>query len=120
MMEIIKNDPKVPVKEIPEKPENIMSSVEEEKEVEEKDEITESALEQFLADLEDAAYELDGSKMMEVLSQMRQYQFAGISLEEALAPAMRKVEMSDFMSALDFVTQRCESWKEKKEGGSQE
>lgn len=120
VMEIIKNDPKVPVKEIPEKPENIMSSVEEEKEVEEKDEITESALEQFLADLEDAAYELDGSKMMEVLSQMRQYQFAGISLEEALAPAMRKVEMSDFMSALDFVTQRCESWKEKKEGGSQE
>ena len=43
-----------------------------------------------------------------------------VSLEEALAPAMRKVEMSDFMSALDFVTQRCESWKEKKEGGSQE
>lgn len=72
--------------------------------------------EQKAIDLEDAMYALDGQKMLDILSELKKYQYYGAALEEALAPIRRKVEMSDYMSAVEAVLRLKDQLKQNKEG----
>ncbi len=54
--------------------------------------------------LEDAAYALDGGRMLTVLSGLQEYRYCHVPLRDILEPVKKKVEMSDYMSALDKVS----------------
>ena len=60
-------------------------------------------------------YELDGGRMQELLSGLQGYRYCGAVLTEALQPVKKKIEMSDYMSAVDAVSGIRE--KRKREGG---
>ena len=78
-------------------------------------ELTEEAFDKILAELENAMYELDGGRMQELLSGLQGYRYCGAVLTEALQPVKKKIEMSDYMSAVDAVSGIRE--KRKREGG---
>lgn len=81
-------------------------------------ELDEDMFDSLYAEFEDAMYALDGERMLEVLSQMQGYQYCQASLEEKLAPVRKKVEMSDYMSAVDLVSKIREELIYNREGGS--
>lgn len=60
-------------------------------------------LKDYVNQFEEAFYELDEDKMLEILSFMRPYQRNGIPMEELLRPIIRKVEMMDYMSAYSLL-----------------
>ncbi len=61
------------------------------------------AFQQLIAKMEEAMYALDGEILLEILSKLQEYQYHGTSLKEALSQARRKVEMSDYISAVETV-----------------
>ncbi|MBQ7955462.1 MAG: response regulator [Lachnospiraceae bacterium] len=65
--------------------------------------IEEVDFEEKLLQMETAMYTLDGETLKKVVSQLQGYQYKGTPLDEALMPAKRKVEMSDYMSAVEMV-----------------
>jgi signal transduction histidine kinase/DNA-binding response OmpR family regulator len=65
--------------------------------------LTEEAFDEAVIELEDAMYDLDGSQMLKVLDRLGAYAYCGTPMKEALAPVRHKVEMSDFMSAVEAV-----------------
>lgn len=79
-------------------------------------ELRDSAFEQEAIALEDAMYELDGKRMLEILSELEKYQYHGTALEEPLMPIKRKVEMSDYMSAVEAVLKLKDKLKRNGEG----
>lgn len=66
-------------------------------------EIQEAQMEQYMTLFEDAVYDFDEGRMLEVLAGMQGYQWKGMALAELLMPVKRKVEMMDYMSALDLM-----------------
>ncbi|MCM1049102.1 MAG: ATP-binding protein [Clostridiales bacterium] len=68
------------------------------------EELSEEKFDTLLTELEDAVYALDGGKMMTLLSEMQKYQYHGQELAQKLEPVKKKVEMSDYMSALETVS----------------
>ncbi len=62
------------------------------------------AFDRLLAELEDAAYALDGTQMLTVLSELQKYRYGNILLGEKLEPVRKKIEMSDYMPALETVS----------------
>ena len=105
VIEMVEADPQVPLDEVRE------SRVVKKETVTDKENATEELLNQWLEELEDAAFSLDGTKMLSILTNMSNYCYGEVSLEEPLQPVMRKVEMSDLMSAFDVVCNLCEEWK---------
>lgn len=83
-------------------------------------ELDEDTFDGLLAEFEDAMYDLDGERMLVILAQMREYQYCQASLEEKLAPVKKKVEMSDYMSAVDLVSKIRDELRNNLEGGSVE
>ena len=79
-------------------------------------ELDEGTFDRLFMELEDAMYALDGEQMLVVLSQMQGYQYCQTALEEKLAPVKKKVEMSDYMSAVDLVSKIREELENKQEG----
>ena len=79
----------------------------------------EQMFDRVIEELEDAAYSLDGDEMLAVLSRMQGYQYCQTALGEKLAPAKKKVEMSDYMSAADFVFKIREELKNNQKGGGE-
>lgn len=65
---------------------------------------------------EDAAYALDGQKMQEILADIRNYRYGGVSLKEALEPIARKVEMLDYLSAQEALKKFAEQMQQKRGG----
>ncbi len=65
--------------------------------------LTDSAFEQCIENFEKAVYDLDGAQLLTVLEELEQYQYEGVALKEALFVTRRKVEMTDYMSALDVL-----------------
>ena len=53
--------------------------------------------------MENAAYDLDDSKMKQILDQMSTYSYGGKDLEKEIQGVYKKVEMSDLMSAYETV-----------------
>jgi len=68
-------------------------------------ELGEEEFDSFLAQLEDAMFALDGAQMLAVLDKMNGYLYCGTRLNVKLAPVRKKIEMSDYMSAVDAVSQ---------------
>lgn len=77
-------------------------------------ELSEEMFDRLLSELEDAMYALEGERMFAVLSQMQEYQYCQTALEKKLAPVKKKVEMSDYMSAVDAVSKIREELKNRK------
>ena len=48
-------------------------------------------------------YDLDGNRMLQILDELSTYAYHGSSLAEPLAAVRRKVELSDYMSAVEAV-----------------
>ena len=56
--------------------------------------------------------------MLMVVCEMQKYRYHQTALEQRLASVKKKVEMSDFMSALDTLTHIREELKKETEGGA--
>jgi HPt (histidine-containing phosphotransfer) domain-containing protein len=65
--------------------------------------LAEEEFDAAVIELEDAMYDLDGNQMLKVLDRLGAYSYYGTPMKEALAPVRHKVEMSDFMSAVEAV-----------------
>lgn len=74
-------------------------------------ELGEDRFDELLAELEDAMYALDGERMLEILSEMQEYQYHQTELAGKLTPVRKKVEMSDYMSAVEAVSRIREDLK---------
>ena len=74
-----------------------------EQEVIDKSEISEDEFDNKLVELENAAYDLNPDKMLQILNDLSKYAYAGKDLQKELKPVYKKVEMFDFMSAYEVV-----------------
>lgn len=81
-------------------------------------ELDDTAFDELFSGLEDAMYSLDGEQMLTILSKMQEYQYCNTPLKEKLAPVRKKIEMSDYMPAVDAVSDIRKSLKNKTEGDS--
>ena len=59
--------------------------------------------ERLIVDLEDAAYALDGGQLQKLIAELQNYQYSGLSLRELLEPAQKKVEKTDYFSAVELI-----------------
>ncbi|MCH5344740.1 MAG: response regulator [Acetatifactor sp.] len=66
-------------------------------------ELSDERFDQMAIDMEDAMYALDGARMLEILEEMQKYQYHGTPLKPSVAPLRRKIEMSDYMSAVENI-----------------
>lgn len=66
-------------------------------------EISEDEFEHLAIAFEDAMYDLDGVAMKQILEQLSQYSFYHQNLKQYLDPVAHKVEMADYMSAVEVV-----------------
>lgn len=70
-------------------------------------EIEEEEFDKKISEMETAMYTLDGEVLMEIITELQKYQYKGNSLQEILTPIKRKVEMCDYISAVESVVK----WK---------
>ena len=75
-------------------------------------------IEEYTRRLEDLVYDMDSETMLAVIGELEQCSYCGKSLAKPLAKVRRKIEMADYMSALDTFEQICvsiEAWGKGKE-----
>ncbi|MCH5268329.1 MAG: response regulator [Lachnospiraceae bacterium] len=65
--------------------------------------LSEERFDEMFQELEDAAYSIDGEEMKEVLEELIRYRYHGKKLQELLKSVFHKIEMSDYLSALELV-----------------
>lgn len=65
--------------------------------------IEEKEFSQRLEELENAMFELDGECMTEILKELKKCSYMDVGLDEPMEPLLHKVEMSDYMSAVEAV-----------------
>ena len=73
-------------------------------------------LDSLLTKFEAAMYDLNEEEMLLILGKIQEYQYCGASLKEKLALVKKKVEMSDYMSAVDLAYKIREELKNNREG----
>ncbi|MBD5521524.1 MAG: response regulator [Lachnospiraceae bacterium] len=83
-------------------------------------ELDDETLDKLLGEMENAAYSLDGEEMLNVLADMQKYRYRDVCLKDKLSSVGKKIEKSDFMSALDSVSKICNGLKNKQKGDSAE
>jgi len=76
--------------------------------------LSEEVFATFLQNMENAMYMLDGEQLLESVTQLQRYSYCNTSMREALAPVRKKVEMSDYVSAVE-MTVRIKKQLENKE-----
>lgn len=79
--------------------------------------LADNVFEQCIQEFERAVYELDDAQMFAVLEELERYQYAGAALKETLFAVRRKVERSDYMSALDVLLKQRERLQNSARGG---
>ncbi len=90
----------------------------EEEQISEQEELTEEIFDEKFAELENAMFALDGDAMKEILIQLEKYQYHGNCLKKKAEAVISKVEMSDYMAALEQVrTWKQEDGKEDSHAG---
>lgn len=75
-------------------------------------------IEEYARRLEDLVYDMDSETMLAVIGELEQCSYCGKPLVKPLAKVRRKIEMADYMSALDTFEQICasiEAWGKGKE-----
>lgn len=80
---------------------------------EEKDTLTEEEFDEFIKELEDEMYGLQKDNMLKILERMQEYSYGGQSLKKPLEQVKKKVEMLDFMSAVEVVRRLREHLRRK-------
>lgn len=65
--------------------------------------ISEEEWDRLVSALEDIMFDFDADAMLAILSDMEAYQYYGTPLDHVLSPVKRKIEMSDFISAVDLL-----------------
>ena len=70
-------------------------------------------MEEYLAELDEAMFDFDAEKMKFIIEKMEHYGYKGCPMKKIANTAIRKVEMSDFMSAYEVIA----AWKEQTEKG---
>lgn len=79
-----------------------VAEVEETEEVEYKD-ISEEIFKNVIAEMEMAMYSLDGEKLKELANTLVDCQYKNTPLKDGISAVLRKIEMSDYMSAVESV-----------------
>lgn len=79
--------------------------------------LADSVFEQCIQEFEKAMYELDGAQMLTILEELERHRYAGVALKGALFAVRRKVEMSDYMSAMDVLLKLRERLQNSARGG---
>ena len=69
--------------------------------------------ERRLKEMEEAVFALDGDALLKMTEELRAYSFAGKTMDEVIDNAERKIEMSDFFSAVEMLAR----WKKEAEMG---
>lgn len=72
-------------------------------------EISREELEQILNDMENAVYLLEEESLLKMSAELKNCYFCGKSMTDIMKKAEQKIEMSDFISAVEMVVK----WKEK-------
>ncbi len=65
--------------------------------------LEETVFERMLEEMEAAMYELDSVQLLKIMTDLQNYQYRGTPLKSILTQAKRKVEMSDYVSAVEMV-----------------
>ena len=73
--------------------------------------ISDEKLDDYLAAFEDAAYTFVPANMLRILDELRAYSYNGHPRMPQLIPIRKKIEMSDYMSALDALTNIRERYR---------
>ena len=73
-----------------------------------------AVFDKIVEDMEEAMYALDGQRLLEIVSELQCHKYCEVGLKELLAPVRKKVEMSDYVSAVD-LTIRLKNQLESKE-----
>ena len=68
-------------------------------------------MEHLLNQFEDAVFTWEENNMRQVIDEMQNYQYHKKAMKEPLQVIYRKIEMSDYMSALDTLKSLVEKWK---------
>ncbi len=71
------------------------------------EELSEERWKQLVTEFEEAAYAFDEAGLEQVMDELQKYSYHGRALDETVASLRKKVQMSDYMSALSVLT----SWK---------
>lgn len=79
-------------------------------------EVDRSTLQMYIDELDAAMYDFDGEKMLSVIENMEHCSYMEQPMQKVMETARRKVEMSDYMSAVDGVVK----WIEQVERGGNE
>ncbi|MBO5293334.1 MAG: response regulator [Lachnospiraceae bacterium] len=80
-----------------------------------KEALEQEQFEKRLLEMKDAAYDLDEERLLKMITELQLYTYRGISLEALMTRVKKKVEMSDYMSAVEMVM-RLKKELEEKEG----
>ena len=81
-------------------------------------ELEEEAFDRLAAEFEETVYTFDAGKMLAIVADMQEYRYHQALLKKELAPVKKKIEMSDYMSALDALSKIQEKLRNKEEGGT--
>ena len=65
--------------------------------------IDEALFDEKIAQMEEAMYNFDGDAMSAILRELQEYEYGGVPLDKPLTAIIRKVEMTDYMSAYDTL-----------------
>lgn len=77
--------------------------------------ISSEEFERTIVEMEDAMFALDGERLMELVSGLQQYSYCGKRMADFLTPVKRKIEMSDYVSAVDLLVRLQEEMADKEE-----
>lgn len=65
--------------------------------------LEEDVFKNYATEFENAMFDLDGDRMLEILEFLEGYQYRGMNLKTKLSSVRKKVEMSDYMAAADSL-----------------
>lgn len=75
----------------------------EETDAAEEQNLTQESFAAMLQNMEKAMYDLDEERLMGIVLELQKYRYCDNSLREVLAPVKKKVEMSDYVSAVELT-----------------
>ncbi len=65
--------------------------------------LAEEEFERIVSEMEQVMYSLDGERLAGYITELQKYQYSGKELKDLLEPIHRKIEMSDYISAVESV-----------------